>query len=99
GAARCAWVSIKASHAAKTLAVRRGRQGRSEMMSTRFLLLRSQGENTNVGEVPVTLGVIQAVADHEFVGDRETHIVGADFRKTPFRLVQQDRHTQAARLA
>src|SRR5260370_21485419 len=67
--------------------------------SSGLLLLTSQGEHADIGAVAVALGVIQAVADHEFVGDGEAHVVGTDSCNAAFGLVQQNGDTQAAPLA
>jgi hypothetical protein len=37
------------------------------------------GEDADVGEVAVALGVVHAVADDEEVGDGEADVVGGDF--------------------
>src|SRR5260370_33214206 len=64
--------------------------------SNGLLLLTSQGEHADIGAVAVALGVIQAIADHEFVGDGEAHVVGTDSCNAAFGLVQQDSDAQAA---
>src|SRR6202011_4163485 len=61
----------------------------ARMRSSRLFRLRSQGEHADIREVAVGLGVIQAVADHEFVGDGEANVIGADFGQAARRLIEQ----------
>src|SRR5665213_4050452 len=52
------------------------------------------GEQPDVRHVAVDLRVVHAVADHELVGDFETHIVGLDRHQPALRLVQAGRNLQ-----
>ena len=45
-------------------------------------------KEANIVDVPVTLGVVHAVADDELVGNLEADIVGLDGHKAPLRLVE-----------
>src|SRR5579859_671716 len=49
-----------------------------------------QGQNANVGQVAVALGVIQAEAHDKFIGNRETNVVRLDRRDAALGLVQQN---------
>src|SRR3954447_9183495 len=40
-------------------------------------------------QVPVELAIVEAVADHELVGDREARVVDIDLDESPRRLVEQ----------
>src|SRR5712692_5440785 len=62
-------------------------------------LLRRQRENANVFQVAVTLGVIEAVAHHELVGDLEAHVVGLDLPDPALGFIEQRGNTQRAGLA
>jgi hypothetical protein len=46
-------------------------------------------ENANVAEVAVLLGVIQAVPDHELIGNTEAYVGDIDRAQAAFRLVEQ----------
>ncbi len=52
-------------------------------------LLVQQHHFTDVGQMAVTLGVVDTVAHHEFVWDRETHVLHRHVHFTPIRLIQQ----------
>src|SRR6516164_1339627 len=48
-----------------------------------------QRQDSNVRQVPITFGVVQAVAHHEFVGNGKTSVVGVHVDQPAFFLVQQ----------
>src|SRR5260221_13131262 len=52
--------------------------------------------DANVGQVAVLLRVVQAVADHEFVGDLEPNIIAFDRKLAARRLVEQRRDLQGS---
>src|SRR6187401_2396104 len=54
-------------------------------------------EHADARKVAVTFHVIESVADHEFVRDLETDIVGFHHADAGFLLVQQDADTDAQR--
>src|ERR1700681_4613232 len=70
----------------------------ARMRASWLFRLRSQREHTDVREVAVALGVIQAVADHEFVGDGEANVIGADFREAARWFIEQHGHAQTSGL-
>src|ERR1700752_3665911 len=53
---------------------------------------RTKMQNANVGQVAVALGVVQAVADDELIGNREAGVVGAHIGNAALRLVQEHDH-------
>ena len=66
-----------------------------------FLCVNLRFENANVGQIAVQFGVIEAVADHEFVGDVEAQVVDAERHRgvAPGRFVEEGADAHAGRLA
>src|SRR5262245_25569660 len=58
-----------------------------------------QSQNSHIRQVPVTLGIVQAVPHHKLVGNHKTDIVSADVGETSLLFVQQDSDLEAFRLA
>jgi hypothetical protein len=56
-----------------------------------------RSEDTDVRQIAVLLGVVQAVADHEHIGDREAQVVDFDGAHAARWLVQQRAHFHARR--
>src|SRR5713226_4748891 len=61
--------------------------------------LRWQRQYADVPQVAVALGVVQSIADHEFVGDAKAYIVSLHCFDAPLGLVQQSGNTQRFRFA
>src|SRR5258705_4569108 len=57
------------------------------------------GERGDVGEVAIALGVVEAVADDEAVGYRETDVVERHLTLAPSRLVEERRDAEPVRAA
>src|SRR5206468_7293762 len=54
-------------------------------------------QDTHIGQIPVPLGEIEAVADHEAVRDLEAHVADVDLDLAPIRLRQQGADLEAGR--
>src|SRR5215831_1769014 len=46
------------------------------------------GNDADVGEIAVFLGIVEAVADHEFIGDLEADVVAFEGELAPGRFVE-----------
>ena len=62
-------------------------------------LAAGQSQDANIAEIAIALGIVQAIADHEFVGNFETDVVRPDFFHAPPRFAEQGGHVQGARVA
>src|SRR5580704_529095 len=62
-------------------------------------VLRLQNEHSDSLQIAITLRIVQPKADHEFVGNAESHVIRLHRRDAPFRLVQQYRDAQPLWLA
>jgi hypothetical protein len=58
----------------------------------------AQAQDANIGQIPVSFVVIQAVADNELVGDAKSRVVCLHVCDAPLDFVQQNSHTQVLRL-
>src|SRR3990172_1624063 len=56
-------------------------------------------EHTHEGKVPVALGEVEAVADHEAVGNLEADVAAVDVALAPLRLGHERAHVERGRLA
>src|SRR5579864_5439801 len=63
------------------------------------ILFSRQSQNTNVFQIAIVLIVIQTIAHHKFVGDREADIIRLDILNPARRLVEQRGNFQRLRLA
>src|SRR5579863_97420 len=52
------------------------------------------GHHTNIGQVAIFLGVVEAVADHKFVGNLEPDVVALERQFAPRWFVEQSGHLQ-----
>src|SRR5208282_4316479 len=62
-------------------------------------VLRLQAKYSDSLEIAVTLRIVQAKADHEFVRDAKSDVIRLHSCNPPFRLIQQHRDAQPLRLA
>jgi len=60
-------------------------------MSSRFFA----GKTGYVWQIPVELVVVQSIADHEHVGNREARVVCLDGNRAPRRLVEKNTYPDA----
>jgi hypothetical protein len=56
-------------------------------------------EDADVGEVAIAFVVVEAVADHEFVGNDEAEVIGANVGDAAFDLVEKDSNAEMFGLA
>jgi hypothetical protein len=61
--------------------------------------LSISGNNANIRQFAVIMGVIQTVANHKRIANGKAHIVGIDFHLAFFRLVQQNAQLHRRRTA
>src|SRR5215467_14768065 len=67
---------------------------RQPLFGTLVLCRAAQGQDSNIRQVSITFGIVQAVSNDKFVGDREANIVRAHGGEATLRLVQQNRDSQ-----
>src|SRR5580765_1664249 len=63
------------------------------------MMTAGKSQNFDFRNVPITLGIVEAESDHEFVRYDKTNVVSVDIGKSAFHLVQENCHAKILRFA